>query len=51
MYSLDCSYYTKQFNSIEDLISDIMSSGMDPNYQITYNGVATGELAIDLMEI
>ena len=47
MYSLDCSYYEKEFNSIEALIDDVVISGMDPNYEITYNGEGIGEEAID----
>ncbi len=50
MYSLDCNYYTKQFSSIDELLMDIAISGMDPNYEITFNGNPTGELAIDLLE-
>ena len=38
MYSLNCNYYDKKFISIEELIQDIMDSGMDPNYEITFNG-------------
>jgi len=49
MYSLDCSYYTKEFFSIEALIADIIASGMDPNYEILRNGKRTGEMAIDLI--
>ncbi len=49
MYSLDCKYYTKKFNTITELLDDIMSSGMDPNYEITRNGKPTGEQAIDLI--
>ena len=48
-YSVDCSYYNKEFNSIDELIDDIASSGMDPNYEITCNGINTGELAIELL--
>jgi hypothetical protein len=47
MYSLDCSYYTKEFNSIVALIDDVVTSGMDPNYEITLNGEEIGEKAID----
>jgi hypothetical protein len=47
MYSLDCAYYKKSFSSIEALLEDIISSGMDPNYEITFNEEPTGELAID----
>lgn len=49
MYSLDCTYYTKQFASIEELIQDVMASGMDPNYEITRNGQGIGDCLIDLM--
>ncbi len=48
-YSLDCSYYTKSFSNVNDLINDIISSGMDPNYEITWNGVPTTEMAIDFI--
>lgn len=51
MYSLKCSYYTAQHESIGDLIAHILISGMDPNYEITYNGKGTGQMAFDLMEI
>ena len=47
MYSLDCSYFNETFSSIQELLDYILSSGMDPNYEITYNGVGTGEFAID----
>ena len=44
MFSLDCSYYTKSFSNVNDLVNDIISSGMDPNYEITFNGISTGEM-------
>lgn len=47
MYSLDCSYYKKEFGSIMGLINDVIISGMDPNYEITIDGVGIGEEAID----
>tara|TARA_R110000868_G_scaffold307992_1_gene569603 strand:+ start:433 stop:588 length:156 start_codon:yes stop_codon:yes gene_type:complete len=50
MYSLKCSYYKKQFETIQELIDDIMISGMDPNYKITYNGKVTPTKAIDLIQ-
>jgi hypothetical protein len=50
MYSLDCNYYEKQFESVEDLLEDIKNSGMDPNYEITKNGKGTGESVIDLLQ-
>jgi hypothetical protein len=49
MYSLNCSYYDKQFSSINALLDDIMSSGMDPNYEITKDGKSIGETAWDLI--
>lgn len=50
MYTLDCSYYDRQFNSIEELIQDIIDSGMDPNHEILYKGEPTGECVIDLIQ-
>ena len=49
MYSLDCDYFVQTFNDLNDLIDYVVSSGMDPNYEITRNGKPTGELAIDLI--
>jgi hypothetical protein len=49
MYSLNCSYYDKQFSSINALLDDILSSGMDPNYEITKDGKSIGETAWDLI--
>ena len=49
MYSLNCSYYKKEFSNINDLIDDVTVSGMDPNYEITFNGKPTGEMAVDLL--
>jgi hypothetical protein len=50
MYSLKCDYYTKQFSTIDELINDVIVSGMDPNYEITRNGKGTGEYVIDLIQ-
>ena len=47
MYSLDCSYYKKEFYSLMELINDVIISGMDPSYEITLNGKGIGEKAID----
>jgi len=49
MYSLKCDYYTREFSSIDDLIQDVMVSGMDPNYEITRDGKGTGEMLWSLM--
>jgi len=51
MYSLNCTYYTKEFRTIDALINDIMESGMDPNYEITFNGKPTGEIVFDLIQM
>tara|TARA_Y100000114_G_C11531292_1_gene218145 strand:- start:8 stop:163 length:156 start_codon:yes stop_codon:yes gene_type:complete len=50
MYSLDCSFFTENFNSIDELINHVILSGSDPNYEITLNGNPTGEMAIDLIQ-
>ena len=49
MYSLDCSYYSKTFDSVDDLVNDVITSGMDPNYVITRNGIPTGEEVNELI--
>ena len=51
MYSLKCSYYKREFKTVDELIQDIIDSGMDPNYEITYNGKGTGEIAFDLIQL
>ena len=50
MYSLDCNYYDRSFDTVDELIDDVVSSGMDPSYEITKNGVGTGEDVIDLIQ-
>ena len=47
MYSLDCSYFDKEFESINDLVEHCTVNGMDPNYEITENGDGIGEELID----
>ncbi len=47
MYSLKCEYYNKFFDTIEELIEDVISSGMDPNYEFTFNNESIKESAID----
>ena len=49
MYSLDCNYYQKEFATVDELLRDVLDSGMDPNYEITRNGKPTGETAWDLL--
>ena len=38
MYSLDCSYYTAEFETLDELIEAVMYGGMDPSYEVTFNG-------------
>ena len=51
MYSLDCTHYKKEFPTIDELLEDIVSSGMDPNYNITKNGIDTEESAWELIQL
>jgi hypothetical protein len=50
MYSLNCDYYDREFETIDELVDDVISSGMDPNYIIMYNGVGTGSMVIDFIQ-
>ena len=49
MYSLKCSYYPFEFVSLNGLINDVIQSGMDPNYEITIDGVGTGEMLSEVI--
>ena len=49
MYSLDCSYYTAEFETLEELIEAVMLGGMDPSYEVTFNGEGTGEQISDYL--
>jgi hypothetical protein len=49
MYSLQCNYYTREFTTLDELLDDVMCSGMDPNYEITKNGNGIGETAAELI--
>ena len=50
MYSLKCDYYQKEFNYLHELVDDVLMSGMDPDYEITKNGVGMNEKVIDLIK-
>jgi hypothetical protein len=50
MYSLDCVYYQQEFVTLDELIDDVVSSGMDPNYEITKNGKGIRESVADLLQ-
>jgi hypothetical protein len=49
MYTLNCSYYNKSFNSLDELINDVLNSGMDPNYEIMFDNKCIGEYLIDFV--
>jgi hypothetical protein len=49
MYSLKCSYFDKEFNSLDELVDYVMMGGMDPNYEITIDGKGIGEDIRDYM--
>ena len=49
MYSLKCDYYKKEFNYLHELVDDVLMSGMDPNYEITKNGVGMKEMLNELI--
>ena len=51
IYSLKCNYYSKKFPSINELVQDVMDSGMDPSYMITLNGKSIGEKPMDHMQL
>tara|TARA_R110000803_G_scaffold46363_1_gene97332 strand:+ start:558 stop:746 length:189 start_codon:yes stop_codon:yes gene_type:complete len=48
-YTINCNYYKKSFNNVNELINDIIITGQDPNYNILLNGKQTGEQVIDLI--
>jgi len=50
MYHLKCPYYKNKFNTIEELLDDIVLSGMDPNYFVYKDGKSVGTKAIDLIQ-
>jgi hypothetical protein len=50
MYSLDCSYFKAEFETLEELIESVIINGMDPNYEVTFNGEGTGEQIFDLIQ-
>jgi hypothetical protein len=49
MYSLDCSYFEEEFNTLDELVYYVEQVGMDPDYEITRDGKLTGEMLIDLI--
>jgi hypothetical protein len=50
MYSLDCSYFKAEFETLEELIESVIINGMDPSYEVTLNGEGTGEQIFDLIQ-
>jgi hypothetical protein len=50
MYSLDNIFFDAEFETLQQLIDHCIIVGADPNYEITRNGIPTGELLIDLIQ-
>ena len=50
MYSLDCSFFDREFHTIDELIHHIINFGCDPNYEITKDGKGIGEQAWDYIQ-
>lgn len=48
MYSLDCKYFSAEFETIRELV-DYCGGSMDPNYEVTKNGIGVGEDLIDFI--
>lgn len=48
-YGINDPYYTKTFDTTQELIDAVLEDGADPNYEITVNGVPTKELLIEIM--
>ena len=42
-------YFDKEFPSIDALYKYCVETGMDPNYEITFNGKGTGEELFEIM--
>ena len=49
MYSLEYNDYTSEFSTIEELVNDIVSKGLDPSIEITKNGKKIGQDLISFM--
>lgn len=49
MYTLDCDYYNKSFDSIDELVEEVINDGMDPNVQILRDGRPTGQEVIEFI--
>lgn len=49
-WSLDCSYFTESFQTLDALLRAVLERGTDPNHEILRNGQPTGETAWDLIE-
>ena len=49
MYSLNVNYYTKEFNTIDELADDVIENMMDPSHEITKDDVPIGEFIVDFI--
>jgi hypothetical protein len=50
MYSIDCQYYDKEFETLKELLDDILNSGMDSSYEVTKDGIGIKETAFELLQ-
>lgn len=42
-FSVDCPYYKKEFDTIEELVEAVINDGVDPCLPLLINGKPTGE--------
>ena len=48
-WGLDSSYFSTEFNSLNELLIYIVDCGVCPNQEVTKNGIGIGENAIDFI--
>ena len=48
-YGINNPYYTKTFNTLQELIDAVINDGADPNYEITIYGSPTDERLIEVI--
>ena len=49
MWSLDCDYYDKSFETINQLIDDVLMNGVDPHHEVLHDGKSIGEWLDDFI--
>ena len=48
-YTIDCKNYNKSFDTVNELVDDVIISGICPFHDIVKNGRITGEKIQDLI--